>query len=87
MTIIPEFHDHAPETALFSAAFPCNPRPFAKRIGELCEFGGTVAIQSDAAKACLLVLVQQAWGQCVTVDTVDEYNRIDKANPGVSDKA
>ena len=63
-----------PEAAIHSPAFPCNPIPFANRIAELCTEQGTPAISSAEAKACLWILVQQAYGQMVTLDTVAEYS-------------
>ena len=79
MDIRKPFEPNTPETALESPAFPCNPRPFAARIAELCELGGSGAIASPAARSCLLILLQQSWGQLATVDSFEEYGRIVEA--------
>lgn len=68
-----------PETAIHSSAFPCNPRPFARRIDELCEKAGSGAIRSDQAKACLWVLMGQAYGQLWALDSCVEWDRLVKA--------
>lgn len=68
------------EQAIHSPAFPCNPIPFAKRIIELTT-GNTGAIESDEAKACLMILVQQAYGQMASVNTVDEVLRLMRVIP------
>lgn len=64
-----------PEMALLSSAFPANPRPFALRIDELCE-NDSGAIRSDEAKACLVILVQMAYGQLDSLDTHEEARRL-----------
>jgi hypothetical protein len=64
--------------ALTSAAFPCNPRPFALRINELCN-GNSGAITSDEAKACLWILNAMAYGQMAEIDMCDEWSRLNKA--------
>lgn len=70
----------APEAmALFSPAFPCNPRPFARAIGGGCEQHGTSYIETDEAKAILNILIQMSYGQCASVDTLDEYERLKTA--------
>jgi len=63
------------ETAMFSPAFPCNPRPFANGLAELlmqnpCE------IQSKTAKRILYILMAQAYGQCSTIDLNAEYDNL-----------
>ena len=62
---------YLPEQAIHSPAFPCNPRPFARRIDELCD-GNSGAIQSPEARACLMILLQQSYGQLATVDSYEE---------------
>jgi len=56
-----------------SQSFPCNPIPFALGLAELVREKGTDAIRSPEAKSLLLVLNQQAYGQCCVVDAIDEY--------------
>ena len=61
------------------AAFPCNPRPFAAALGDLCALDGTDAIRSDTAKAILWVLIAQSYGQLATVDLCKEWDRLYQA--------
>jgi hypothetical protein len=70
-----------PEHAIHSEAFPCNPRPFARRIDELCEERGSGAIKSPEARACLWVLMGQAYGQLWTVDGCAEWDELTKLIP------
>jgi hypothetical protein len=67
--------------AFRSDSFPCNPRPFAAALGDLCAERGTDAIRSDEAKAILWILLGQAYGQMATVSLCDEWDRLNKALP------
>lgn len=74
---------YQPEQAIHSPAFPSNPRPFATRIAELCAEFGSDAIRSEQAKACLVILVQMAYGQMATLDTTDEALRLMREFPKI----
>jgi hypothetical protein len=63
--------------AMFSPAFPVNPRPFARGLDALIQEQGTNAIRSDEAKRLLWVLMAQAYGQIATVDLCAEWSRLD----------
>lgn len=63
--------------AMFSPAFPCNPRPFARGLDALIQEHGTDAIRSDDAKRILWVLMAQAYGQLATIDLMAEWSRLD----------
>ena len=65
--------------AMFCSAMPCNPIPFANALAEYVRLNGTASIQSDEAKQLLWVLINQAYGQLSTVDTVAEYERLSVA--------
>jgi len=67
---------HLEERAFLADAFPCNPRPFARRLDALVAERGTDAIQLDDCKAVLWVLMAQAYGQLATVDLCDEWSRL-----------
>ena len=63
-----------PEEQYKSTSFPCNPIPFANRIATLIKERGTDAIQEDKdVKACLWILMGQAYGQLATIDLGKEY--------------
>lgn len=62
-------------------AFPSNPRPFLRALDSHCEQHGSGALDSDDARAVMLVLIQMAWGQLARVDTVAEFERLDKVLP------
>ena len=68
----------AAEYGLFAGSYPCNPKPFLHRLLELVDQGGTDAIKTDQAKACLNVLLGQSYGQLFRVDSLDEYFRLSK---------
>lgn len=59
-------------------AFPCNPLPFLIALTNHIRSEGTKAIRGDVAKAALLVVIQQAYGQCAYVDSCIEYDRLCK---------
>jgi hypothetical protein len=73
-----------PEQAIHSDAFPCNPRPFALRINELCAERGSDAIKSPEARACLWVLIGQSYGQLAKVDQCESWNELTKQIPDPS---
>ena len=64
-----------PESAIHSPAFPCNPRPFARRIDELCR-ADSGAIRGPACQACLWVLMGQSFGQMATIDLCDLWTKL-----------
>ena len=64
------------DTALFSDALPCNPRPFARAIEEGCQDNGTDWIRTSSAKRILWVLLAQSYGQLATVDLCEEWSRL-----------
>lgn len=59
-------------------AFPCNPLPFLIALTEHVRTEGTKAIRDDLSKAALLVVIQQAYGQCAYVDSCTEHDRLCK---------
>ena len=61
--------------------FPANPQPFLNAIIDHVKENGTASIKDDEVKAALLVVIQQAWGQIVTLDTVAEYERLNDLLP------
>lgn len=65
------------DEAMFSPAFPCNPRPFARALDSLCD-GNTGAIKSDKAKRILWILMAQAYGEPSRIDLSDEWKRLYK---------
>ena len=64
--------------AFRSECFPCNPRPFAKVLGEIVAREGTDAIKSDRAKTVLWILMAQAYGQLAVIDMHDEWCRLER---------
>lgn len=74
------------ERALFGEAFPCNSGPFLKRIEEILEENKTNSLSSlkgrklDKAKACLFILVGQAYGQLFKIDSLEEFERLKKSS-------
>ena len=66
--------------AMFSEAFPCNPRPFAIGLEKYVAENGTASIKSDDAKQILWILMAQAYGQLAVIDLCDEWNRLNEAN-------
>jgi hypothetical protein len=64
--------------AFMCIAYPVNPIPFARAIEAAVRKHGTPWIQSDEAKAILLVLTSMSYGQLYTVDSVEEYRRLKK---------
>ena len=70
-----------PECAIHSPAFPCNPRPFARRIDELCKEHGSGAIQGPEARACLWVLCGQSFGQLARIDLCELWGELARAIP------
>jgi hypothetical protein len=66
------------ESAMFSPAFPCNPRPFARSlVGYLCAAESSSAIEDDTAKRLLWVLNAMAYGQLAQIDLCDEWRRLE----------
>lgn len=70
---------HDESMAMFSDAFPCNPRPFLRALGERIEKHGTGFIETDEAKRILWVVLSQAYGQLATIDLCAEYTRLREA--------
>ncbi len=68
------------KTAMFSGAFPCNPKPFAYALAEHFDAG---SIESDDAKQILWVLMAQAYGQLAAIDLHAEWNRLYKLHKDV----
>ena len=72
------------EKALFNDAFPCNSYPFLRRIEELLRENKTNNLSSlkgkelDKAKACLFILLSQAYGQLFKIDSVEEFERLNR---------
>lgn len=66
--------------AFKSPSFPCNPIPFAQGIADYVRENGTDSIKGDKAKAMLLILVQQAYGQLARLDACDEWDRLNKSD-------
>jgi len=72
------------EEVLFKDAFPCNSYPFLRRIEELLGENKTNSLGSlkgkelDKAKACLFILLGQAYGQFFKIDSVEEFERLDR---------
>ena len=72
------------EEILFKDAFPCNSYPFVRRIQELLEGSGTNNLNGlkgkelDKAKACLFILLGQAYGQLFKIDSVEEFKRLNR---------
>ncbi len=64
--------------AFRAEAFPCNPLPFLIALTSHLRDEGTNAIRGDVAKAALLVIIQQAYGQCAYVDSCTEHDRLCK---------
>jgi len=61
--------DRLPEAQYRNESFPCNPIPFANRIATLVRERGTDSIRDDKdVKACLWILMAQAYGQLATID-------------------
>lgn len=73
------------EQTLFSEAFPCNSYPFLKRIEELLKENRTNSLMSlkekelDKAKACLFILLGQAYGQLFQIDSIEEFERLNRS--------
>jgi hypothetical protein len=64
-----------PEYAMFYSAFPCNPKPFLNRMGELIE-GDYANMKSPDVLACLFVLNAMAYGQLANIDMNSEWVRL-----------
>lgn len=63
-----------PEGQYRNESFPCNPIPFANRIATLVRERGTDSIRNDQdVKACLWILMAQAYGQYGTIDLDKEW--------------
>ena len=66
--------DRLPEAQYWNVSFPCNPIPFANRIATLVRERGTDSIKNDKdVKACLWILMAQAYGQLATIDLGKEW--------------
>lgn len=64
--------------AFLDQSFPGNPLPFLNGIAEHVRENGTDSIQSDEVKKVLWVVMAQAYGQCATIDLMDEWSRLEK---------
>ena len=62
--------------AMFAAALPCNPKPFALALAEHFD---SASIKSDDAKQILWVLMAQAYGELADISLYEEYKRLDTA--------
>ena len=72
------------EEALFNDVFPCNSYPFLHRIEELLGENKTNSLGSlkekelDKAKACLFILIGQAYDQLFKIDSIEEFERLNR---------
>lgn len=72
------------EQALFGEAFPSNSYPFLRRIEELLKGNRTNSLMSlkgkelDKAKSCLFILIGQSYGQLFTIESIDEFERLNR---------
>ena len=64
------------QKAFAALVMPCNPLPFLIELTELISKNGTDYIKTDAAKMLLLTINMQAYGQLSTIDTLNEWNRL-----------
>lgn len=66
------------EYAFAAPAMPCNPRPFLRKMMELCEEHGTGAVKRSDFQACLWVVMSQSYGQMAEINLSDEWSRLYK---------
>ena len=72
------------EESLFNNVFPCNSYPFLHRIEELLGENKTNSLSSlkgkelNKAKACLFILTGQAYGQLFKIDSLKEFERLNR---------
>ena len=72
------------EQVLFREAFPCNSYAFLERIGELLKKNKTNSLCSlkgkelNKAKACLFILTGQAYDQLFKIDSLKEFERLNR---------
>ena len=72
------------ERAFKYPGFPCNARPFLRRMWELLdeeETGSIEALASNsqryyAFRACLLIINQMTFGQISTIHLMDEWREL-----------
>ena len=62
--------------ALTEEVFPCNPLPFLNALFHYVQRHHTESIKDPTARKLLLILIQQSWGQCATVNTLTEVEDI-----------
>lgn len=74
------------EHAFTSEVFPCNAKPFLKRMRELLDEAETNSIEYltnypekyYAFRACLLIINQMTFGQLSTIDLMDEWKELNE---------
>lgn len=72
------------EEALFNDVFPCNSYPFLHRVEELLRENKTNSLMSlkgkelDKAKACLFILLGQVYDQLFKIDSIEEFERLNR---------
>jgi len=70
------------ELAFKACAFPCNSRPFLRRIEELLEEAGTNSMMqlkgNQSVRACMWILMAQLYGEGATIDLAAEWADLNK---------
>jgi len=70
------------ELAFKACNFPCNSKPFLRRIDELLEDAGTNSLMqlkdNHPVRACMWVLMAQLYGQGTTIDLDAEWSELNK---------
>jgi hypothetical protein len=65
-------------TAFRCPSFPVNPFPFASALAEGVRTNGSDWIKSAEARSLLHILNSQAHGQLYFIDSLDEFNYLNK---------
>jgi hypothetical protein len=65
-------------TAFRAPSFPCNPLPFINALYEGVRTNGSDWIKSAEARSLLHIINSQAHGQLYFIDSLDEFNYLNK---------